>query len=123
MTRLDKAKAKLMSCDFDAIYITSEINQRYITDFNFSDGSVLITKEKSYVLTDFRYIEAARAKVKGDFEILTPNRRENYLLDLCRTAGEISGKLTADLVGVNLFSVHSSVRFTAKRNDAANCSS
>lgn len=84
MTRLDKAKAKLMSCDFDAIYITSEINQRYITDFNFSDGSVLITKEKSYVLTDFRYIEAARAKVKGDFEILTPNRRENYLLDLCR---------------------------------------
>lgn len=84
MTRLEKAKAKLMTCDFDALYISSEINQRYITDFNFSDGSVLITKEKSYVITDFRYIEAAKAKVKDDFEILTPNRRENYLLDLCR---------------------------------------
>lgn len=84
MTRLDKAKQKLLTSEFDAIYITSEINQRYITDFNFTDGSVLITKEKSYVLTDFRYIEAAKAKVKGDFVILTPNRRENYLLDLCR---------------------------------------
>lgn len=84
MTRLDKAKQKLLTSEFDAIYITSEINQRYITDFNFQDGSVLITKEKSYVLTDFRYIEAAKAKVKGDFVILTPNRRENYLLELCR---------------------------------------
>lgn len=84
MTRLDKAKQKLMTSEFDAILISSEINQRYITDFSFTDGSVLITKEKSYVLTDFRYIEAAKAKVKGDFVILTPNRRENYLLDLCR---------------------------------------
>ncbi len=84
MTRLDKAKKKLATSEFDAIYITSEINQRYITDFSFTDGSVLITKEKSYVLTDFRYLEAAKAKVKGDFVILTPNRRENYLYELLR---------------------------------------
>ncbi len=84
MTRLDKAKAKLMTCEFDAIYISSEINQRYITDFNFTDGYVLVTKEKSYVITDFRYIEAARAKVKGDFEILMPKRGDNTLLELCR---------------------------------------
>ena len=85
MTRLDRARAKLEKTEFDALYITSEINQRYVTDFSFTDGSVLITREKSYVITDFRYLEAAKTHVVGDYEIITPSRREgNYLYDLCR---------------------------------------
>ncbi len=86
MTRLDRARAKLAEKDLDAIYITSEINQRYITDFSFTDGSVLITKKASYVITDFRYIEAAKAKVVGDYEITT-GRKGNYLYELCRDNG------------------------------------
>ncbi|MCD7776547.1 MAG: aminopeptidase P family N-terminal domain-containing protein, partial [Firmicutes bacterium] len=82
MTRLEKALAKLKSCDYDALYISSEINQRYVTEFAFTDGFVLITKEKSYVVTDFRYIEAAREKVIGDFEIIG-ERRADLLKTLC----------------------------------------
>ncbi len=82
MTRLEKALAKLQSCDYDALYISSEINQRYVTEFAFTDGFVLITKEKSYVVTDFRYIEAAREKVIGDFEIIG-ERRADLLKTLC----------------------------------------
>lgn len=54
----------------DGILITSKINQLYMTDFDYSDGYVLITKNKSYLITDFRYIEAARAQANQDFEIL-----------------------------------------------------
>ncbi len=85
MTRLDRALAKLAGGELDALYITKEINQRYMTDFAFTDGHVLITREKSYVITDFRYIEAARAHVVGDYEIIMPDWRSgDYLLDLCR---------------------------------------
>lgn len=84
MSRLDRARAKLEEKGFDAIYISSEINQRYVTDFSYTDGSVLITREKSYVITDFRYIEAAKSHVVGNYEIITPARGDgNYLYELC----------------------------------------
>ena len=82
MNRLQRARAEIEQKGYDALYITSEINQRYVTDFSFTDGSVLITHEKSYVITDFRYIEAAKKQVVGEYEIITrPNG--NYLHDLC----------------------------------------
>ena len=85
MNRLDRARAKLAEKGIDAIYISSEINQRYVTDFSYTDGSVLITHGKSYVITDFRYLEAAKKNVVGDYEIITPTRGDgNYLYDLCR---------------------------------------
>ena len=85
MTRLDRARAKLEEKGFDALYISSEINQRYVTDFSYTDGSVLITRGKSYVITDFRYLEAAKKNVVGDYEIITqPGAGGNYLYDLCR---------------------------------------
>ncbi len=88
MTRLDRAKEKLSKTELDALYISSEINQRYVTDFSFTDGSVLITREKSYVITDFRYLEAAKSHVVGDYEIVTPDRRKgDYLAELCRKNG------------------------------------
>ncbi len=86
MTRLDRARAKLAERELDAVYITSEINQRYVTSFSFTDGSVLITKNKSYVITDFRYLEAAKSKVVGDYEIITA-KKGNYLYELCRDNG------------------------------------
>ena len=86
MSRLDRARAKLAEKGLDAIYISSEINERYVTDFSFTDGFVLITKNKSYVITDFRYLEAAKAHVVGDYEIITAGKG-NYLYELCRDNG------------------------------------
>ena len=53
----------------DAVLITSSINRRYFTNFDSSDGMLLITKENSYLLLDFRYIEAARQQV-SDIEVV-----------------------------------------------------
>ena len=71
MTQLDRFKSALAEHNFDGAIISSEINQRYLCDFPFSDGYILVTQGKSYVLTDFRYIEAAKKAIEG-FEILCP---------------------------------------------------
>lgn len=54
----------------DGMLITSEVNQLYLTGFEFSDGYVLVTKENSYLLTDFRYTEAAKKEAASEFEII-----------------------------------------------------
>lgn len=59
VARIAKVAASLPE-NVDAAIVTSEINRRYICGFLSSDGYVVITREKSYFLTDYRYVEAAR---------------------------------------------------------------
>lgn len=73
MSRLTNFKNKMIEAGFDAAILSSAVNQRYMTDFDYTDGYVLITKNASYVLADFRYIEAARATVdSGEYEVVMP---------------------------------------------------
>lgn len=74
MTRLEKFKKELARVGADAAVISSQINIRYMTGFDYTDGYVLITKNKSYVLADFRYIEAANMTVdKMQYEVVMPD--------------------------------------------------
>ena len=72
MTKKEKLLAAL-DADIDGVFVTSELNQYYLTGFSFTDGYVLVTRKRSYVITDFRYIEAAEAEVGDEFEILMPS--------------------------------------------------
>ncbi|MGN1047345.1 MAG: M24 family metallopeptidase [Eubacteriales bacterium] len=72
MTRKDRLLAAIDK-DIDAIIITSELNQYYLSGFSFTDGYVLVTRKKSYLITDFRYIEAAQKTVGKEFEIIMPD--------------------------------------------------
>ncbi|MBE6538224.1 MAG: aminopeptidase P family protein [Ruminococcaceae bacterium] len=71
MTRKDRLLS-VLDGDIDAVLVTSELNQYYLTKFNYTDGYVLVTRNKSYVITDFRYIEAANAAVGDEFEVVMP---------------------------------------------------
>ena len=73
MIQLNRFKKALAEKDFDGAIISSELNQRYLCDFPFSDGYILVTADKSYILTDFRYDEALKKAVSG-FEILCPEK-------------------------------------------------
>ena len=74
MSKLQKFKTKLAEQGFDAALISSLVNIRYLTGFEYHDGYLLVTKGKSYVLTDFRYVEAAKAAIdQNEFEIVTPD--------------------------------------------------
>ena len=73
MTQLQRFKKSLEDKNFDGAIISSELNQRYLCDFPFSDGYILVTHGKSYLLTDFRYIEAAKNTVKNFSLIFSPS--------------------------------------------------
>ena len=53
-----------------AALITDELNIRYLCGVPFTDGMLVITPEKAYILTDSRYIEAVRREASDGFETL-----------------------------------------------------
>ena len=71
MTRAETLREKISSFA-DAIIITDELNQYYISGFRFTDGYVVVTKQSAHVVTDFRYIEAAEALAPEGFEVVAP---------------------------------------------------
>lgn len=46
--------------DCDCLLVTNEKNQRYLTGLNYTDGFVVVGREKAFLLADFRYIEVAK---------------------------------------------------------------
>ena len=68
MTHLQRFNEAFKEYKAGAVLVNSEANQTWLSGFEFQDGYVLITKEKAYLLTDFRYIEAAQNEVDPDFE-------------------------------------------------------
>lgn len=72
MSHLSNFKAVLCEKGFDAAIISNKLNQRYLSGFDFDDGLVLVTKGKSYLITDFRFVEAAKAQTTSEMEVLTP---------------------------------------------------
>lgn len=65
MTRIEKLKALLEEKSLDAFYIAYNPNVRYLTGFSGSSGTVLVTKNKDYFITDFRYKDQSHEEVKG----------------------------------------------------------
>lgn len=72
MSHLTRFQSALKEKGFDAAIVSDKLNQRYLSGFDFDDGLVLVTIQKAYLLTDFRYVEAAQAQASKEFEVLTP---------------------------------------------------
>lgn len=54
----------------DAMLVTHKKNQYYLSGFDFDDGYLLVTREESYLIIDFRYIEAAKAETNLEFTVV-----------------------------------------------------
>jgi len=67
--RIEKLRQLLVSNGLDGIIIDSAVNRRYLSGFQGSAGTLLITNEASYLLTDFRYKTQAAAQASG-FEVI-----------------------------------------------------
>ena len=68
MNHLSRIREKLVN--FEALLITDEKNQRYACGCPFTDGFVLVSREKAWILTDSRYTEAASHAVDQEISIL-----------------------------------------------------
>ncbi|MDT0109271.1 aminopeptidase P family protein [Listeria booriae] len=65
MTKLAKIQAILTDKKMDAILVTSDYNRRYVADFTGTTGMALITPNKAFFITDFRYTEQAAKQAVG----------------------------------------------------------
>ncbi len=61
---VERLAETLLSDPHRAALVFSERNRRYFTQFPATDGALLVTGEKAYLLMDFRYEEAARYKAR-----------------------------------------------------------
>lgn len=74
MTQLKRLQGIMKEKGIEGILLSSTLNQRYVSTFNYDDGYVVVLQDKAFLLTDFRFIEAANAQVNHeDFEVVTPN--------------------------------------------------
>lgn len=79
MNALSKLRVEMEKQSLDAVLVFDELNQHYLTSFAFTDGFLLITHKKAYLVTDFRYYEMATKAVSSDYEILTPKDRDAFI--------------------------------------------
>ena len=97
MNNIKRIQDALARQGLDAILLTDEKNQRYATGFAFTDGAVVVGREKAWLLTDSRYIEAAEKIAGGCCEVQMFDR-EHSLSGLINAALKESGaeKLAAE---------------------------
>ncbi|WP_308788769.1 M24 family metallopeptidase [Planomicrobium stackebrandtii] len=79
MQRIQNLRRELQFTNTDAVLITSPENRFYFSGFKGSSGVLLITQEKNYLLTDFRYMDQAREEAP-DFEIINHERNVNPVI-------------------------------------------
>ena len=92
MSALLRLRDKMRERGLDAAIILDELNQRYLADFAFSDGLLLITQSSAYLVTDFRYFEMAEKSADKAFSVVMPDNRIEFILnvlknDCCKTLG------------------------------------
>ena len=98
MKRLENFRKRLAEMGVDAVMVYDELNQHYLSGFAFTDGLLLITKNRALLITDFRYYEMAKAKAFSDFEIVMPENRREAISEVlaseeCKTVGFEGGFL------------------------------
>ena len=60
--------------DADALLVSSPLHQYYLTGFVYEDGWLTVSKDRACVLTDSRYIEAARDRLGDVFDVRNDTR-------------------------------------------------
>ncbi|WDE10074.1 M24 family metallopeptidase [Thalassomonas haliotis] len=79
--KLHRLRQQLLTQDSDALLIFSDLNIRYLSDFSGHAATVLLTGKNSYLLTDYRYLEQAKAQAK-DFTVICRQREKQSLASL-----------------------------------------
>lgn len=79
MSKLQRLRTNMKKKGIDAVLVLDELNQHYLSDFAFTDGFLLITMNKAYLVTDFRYYEMAINGACKDFEIVMPENRREFI--------------------------------------------
>lgn len=103
MKRIEKVREYLAKEQLDGIWVSNSKNLRYLANFTGSAGEVIITADKAYFITDFRYTEQAGQQAKG-FEIVI-HKGDLYqsLADIMTKDGIKKLAIEADELSLSLY--------------------
>ena len=65
MSRADRVAGRLAERELDALLVTDLLNLRYLTGFTGTNGMAVLGPDRRRFVTDFRYVERAKAEVGG----------------------------------------------------------
>jgi Xaa-Pro aminopeptidase len=65
VSRGDRVAARLAERELDLLLVTDLVNVRYLTGFSGTNGLAIVGSQERRFLTDFRYVERAKAEVDG----------------------------------------------------------
>lgn len=82
MSRIEKVRGLLGEEGIDGLLVTDPLNLRYLSGFSGTNGTILLTQEKTLFITDFRYLEQARLELTCEFEII---KEGNSLVDTLKS--------------------------------------
>ncbi|HHT9125984.1 MAG TPA: M24 family metallopeptidase [Candidatus Brocadiia bacterium] len=96
---LNGARIKLHENKLDGFLITNRANVLYLSGFSGSDGVLLLTDKKNYLITDFRYVEQA-AKESPNVSIV------EHKTTLMNAAASKAGRLKLRRLGIESKSIN-----------------
>jgi len=77
MSRLQQMRQQMHNDNIDAYVVMRPENGRYLSGFSGGEATLYITFDKALLLTDFRYIEQAKAEAP-DFEIIDVGQQTHF---------------------------------------------
>lgn len=99
MTNIEKLQRD-MPKEADGALITCEVNRRYYSGMSSSAGTLLVTREKAFLIIDFRYIEKAK-RICCDCEVILQNKLYEQMTALCCDNGVKTLAVEAERMSVN----------------------
>lgn len=96
MNNVKRIQQELRLRGLDGVLVTDEKNQRYASGFPITDGAVVVGLEKSWLITDSRYIEAAEAAVDSTLTEVILYDREHPLTGIIRSVCAGMARLAAE---------------------------
>ena len=86
----------------DCVIINDTVNRRYFTDMKSSDGTLVVFKDKAYLIIDFRYIEKAKKTAKG-CEVILQDRLYHQINELIKKHGAKKAAVNTEFCTVEQF--------------------
>lgn len=87
--RIDRLRLKMRRAGLDGYWVVSHVNVRYLSGFTGHESTLLVTRERSFLITDFRYQEQAEEEADVDEVVIRGRGMAAEAGGLCRGLGKV----------------------------------
>lgn len=104
MCRIEQIKEQFNPLKIDSFLVTNISNIRYLSGFSGTAGTVLLTKNINYFVTDFRYKSQSKDEVYRNFKVIIYTQNSfNYLKSLIKKHNLNRIGFESHILNVNVF--------------------